>query len=240
MNAMIFAAGLGTRLRPLTNTRPKALVEIHGAPMLELVLRRMQAAGVKHVIINAHAFADAIHEFVATHPHDGMTAQISDERGLLLDTGGGLKHAAWFFRDGEPFLLHNADVLSNLDLRAFYDFHCARPNALATLAVNARPASRRLLFDDEGRLCGWEHLANGERRVARPAATLHAFGFCGIHVVSPAIFALMPDASVFSMIDVYLNAAAAHDIWAYRHDGEWLDVGTSERLRQAEDALARL
>ena len=167
MNAMIFAAGLGTRLRPLTDTRPKALVEIHGTPMLERLIQRLRGFGVRNILVNVHAFADQIIEFVKHRPDDGVTVQISDERDLLLDTGGGLKKAAWFFRDGEPFFIHNVDVVSDLDLQAFYAAHCAHPNALATLAVHSRPSSRRLLFDDDGHLCGRENLATGERRLTR-------------------------------------------------------------------------
>ncbi len=237
MKAMIFAAGFGTRLRPLTDSCPKALIPIQGTPLLEIAIQRLQQAGVREIIINAHYFADLIFEFVRQRDPSDVTIQVSDERDLLLDTGGGLKKAAWFFEDGQPFFAHNVDVVSDVDLSALYQFHCAHPDALATLCVMNRPSTRKLLFDLRGRLCGWEHQGRGEQKIARTPAdgTWQAFAFSGIHVISPTLFAVMPEQTVFSMIDVYLQAASTSDILAYPHDqGYWIDVGTPERLAQAE------
>lgn len=236
MNAMIFAAGLGTRLRPLTDSCPKALIVINGLPLLEIVIRRLEQAGARKILVNAHHFADQIFEFVRQRKASDVMIHVSDERDLLLDTGGGLKNAAWFFDDGAPFFAHNVDVVSDIDLLALYQYHCAHPDALATVCVTDRPSSRKLLFDSTGALCGWEHQGRGERKMARTPddGTWQAFSFSGIHVMSPEIFRYMPEQPVFSIIDVYLSAASTRRILAYPHDqGCWFDVGTPERLTQA-------
>ncbi|GAK52074.1 nucleotidyl transferase [Candidatus Moduliflexus flocculans] len=236
MKAMIFAAGLGTRLRPLTDSCPKALMSINGLPLLELVIRRLERAGVREIIINAHHFADRIVEFVHQRKSSATALHVSDERDLLRDTGGGLKHAAQFFNDNTPFFAHNVDVISDVDLSALYRYHCAQPDALATLCVLDRPSSRKLLFDASGALCGWEHRGRGEQKISRmPADGIwRAFAFSGIHVISPELFMYMPEQPVFSIIDVYLSAASTRRILAYQHDQEnWFDIGTSERLAQA-------
>ena len=242
MNAMIFAAGLGTRLRPLTDSCPKALVLINGLPLLEIVIRRLEQAGVREILVNAHHFADHVIEFVRQREASGATIHVSDERDLLLDTGGGLKKAAWFFEDGAPFFAHNVDVVSDIDLLALYQYHCDHPDALATVCVTDRPSSRKLLFDVTGALCGWEHQRRGERKMARTpdGGAWQALSFSGIHVMSPDIFRYMPEQSVFSIIDVYLSAASTRRILAYPHDqGCWFDVGTPERLAQAAQYVHR-
>jgi NDP-sugar pyrophosphorylase family protein len=233
MRAIIFAAGLGTRLQPLTNTRPKALVEINGTPLLEIAIRRLKNFGIRKIIINIHHFGQMITDFLEANNNFGVHIEISDERDLLLDTGGALKKASWFLKEGN-FLIYNADVLTNLDLNAFYETHC-RSKGLATLAVRKRESSRYLQFDQEQKLCGWTNIKTGEVKTARISDTLSNWAFSGIHILHPDIFDLMPDKEKFSIIDVYLKAAEKFDVMAYPHDDDrWLDVGKPDALKTAE------
>ena len=238
MKAMVLAAGLGTRLKPLTNDRPKALVEVAGRTLLEITLTRLRSFGVQDVIVNTHHFAEMVESYLAAHGNFGMRIAISRED-VLLDTGGGLKNAAWFLREmSEPFLLHNVDVLSNIDLAAMARFH-AEQGALATLAVQARETSRPLLFDEGGELCG-RVLKGGEREMARPYEHTEELAFAGIHVISPRIFDLMNEDGVFSIIPAYLRMAAAGEkIAAYRADeAYWRDMGKPESIAAAERDVA--
>jgi mannose-1-phosphate guanylyltransferase len=239
---MVLAAGLGTRLRPLTNDRPKALVEVAGRTLLEITLTRLKSFGVEDVILNTHHFAEMVESYLATHGGFGMRIAISRED-VLLDTGGGLKKAAWFLGEtSEPFFLHNVDVLSGIDLVAMARFH-AEQGALATLAVQARETSRSLLFDEHGELCG-RVLKDGEQEMARPVEQAEALAFAGIHVISPRIFDLLHEDGVFSIIPTYLRlaggmAAAAEKIAAYRADGAyWRDMGRPESIAAAERDMA--
>ncbi len=187
MKAMVLAAGLGTRLRPLTDDRPKALVEINGRTLLEITLARLRDFGVTDVIVNLHHFADMVVDYLAAKQNFGMRIEISREDDLLLDTGGGVKKAAWFFlqdASDEPFLLHNVDVVSDIDLAQMVQFHRSQ-QALATLAVQERRSSRQLLFDDQGLLCGRRFEKEGRTELARAAEPLRPLAFCGIHVISP-------------------------------------------------------
>lgn len=234
MRAMVLAAGLGTRLRPLTNDRPKALVTVGGRTMLEITLRTLGHFGVSDVIINAHYFAEMLSDYLEANRNFGLNIEISHED-VLLDTGGGLKKAAPFFADSdEPFLLHNVDVLSNIDLDQMVRFH-RQQHALATLAVQKRPSSRRLLFDDSAHLCG-RRIQGAADEMVCPAAQLIALAFSGIHVISPRIFALMKEEGVFSIVDVYLRLAGEGEkISALRADQyHWRDLGTVESLQAAE------
>lgn len=234
MKAMIFAAGLGTRLRPLTDERPKALIEINSVPLLEIAIRRLQAAGVRELIINIHYLGGQIVDFLHHNTFSGLRIAVSDERDLLLDTGGGLQKAAWFFDDDRPFLAYNADVLTTLDLKALYAAHTAS-GAIATLAVQERASSRAFLFDENGRLSGWRNTATGAERLCRPAHPLYPLAFSGIHVIDPRLFGYMPAEEVFSIVEVYLGAAEREPILAYRHDADvWLDVGKPEQLARAQ------
>jgi NDP-sugar pyrophosphorylase family protein len=244
MKAMILAAGLGTRLVPLTNDRPKALVEIKGRTLLEITLARLRAFGVRDVIVNAHHFADLLVGYLAANQNFGMHIEVSRED-VLLDTGGGLKKATDFFlRDSshEPFLLHNVDVLSTIDLNKMMRVH-QENNALATLAVQERKGSRQLLFDPNDELCG-RRIAKAEAEttteIARAAGNPQALAFCGIHVISPRMLTLMREEGVFSIIDVYLRLAAAGEkIRAFRADEYyWRDLGRAEQLAQAEADVA--
>lgn len=234
---MILAAGLGTRLRPLTNDRPKALVEVGGRTLLEIALLRLRSFGVREVIVNTHHFADLVQDYIATRRSFGMRIEISREE-ELLDTGGGLKRAAWFFQENkkkEPFLVHNVDVLSTIDLGALATFH-REHKALATLAVQDRDTSRYLLFDEGGLLCGRRAGSDGLPQMARAADAAQALAFAGIHVISPRIFDRLEETGAFSIIDAYLRLAAAGEpIVAFRADAYyWRDLGKAESLAAAE------
>jgi NDP-sugar pyrophosphorylase family protein len=237
MKAMVLAAGLGTRLRPLTNDRPKALVTVAGRTLLEITLERLRAFGVTEAIVNTHYHAEMIAEYLAAHTNFGMRIEISREQ-ELLDTGGGLKQAAWFFLENgadEPFLLHNVDVISNIDLGTLLRFH-QQQNALATLAVQGRATSRYLLFDEEDRLCGRRAGLDGEPELVRPAARPQALAFSGIHAISPRIFAKLHEQGAFSIVSAYLRLAGeGESIAAFRVDEyRWRDLGRPEHLAQAE------
>jgi NDP-sugar pyrophosphorylase family protein len=241
MKAMILAAGLGTRLHPLTDDRPKALVTVAGRTLLEIALARLRSVGVDEVIVNAHHFAEMIVDYLKANDNFGMKIEVSCEQ-ELLDTGGGLKKAAHFFLEdvsGEPFLLHNVDVISNIDLASMVRFH-SEHNALATLAVQQRQTSRYLLFDEQGELCGRRAGQNGEAEWARPAAKIEALAFSGIHVLSPKIFAKMEEEGAFSIIAAYLRLAAREEmILAFRADGSyWRDLGRPESIAQAAEDLS--
>ncbi len=230
----MLAAGLGTRLRPLTEDRPKALVEVAGRTMLDLTLARLRGLGISEVIVNVHHFADQVVEYLKAHKNFGMRIEISRED-RLLDTGGGLKKAAWFFLDqNEPFLVHNVDVLSSIDLRRVLEFHKER-KALATLAVQRRETSRYLLFDDQFQLCGRRAGREGEQELVRPCASSHAFAFSGVHVISPRLLESISEDGIFSVIAAYLRLSSAGErIMAFQADGYyWRDLGRPENVAQA-------
>lgn len=236
MRAMVLAAGLGSRLRPLTDDRPKALVEVAGRTMLEIALRRLQAFGVRDVVVNTHHFAEKVEGFLRAHANFGMRIEISREE-ELLDTGGGLKKAAWFFQQeaDEPFLLHNVDVISTIDLSEMVRRH-TQSGALATLAVMDRASSRLLLFDDAGALSGRQLGADGARELVRPAVDARARAFCGVHVISPRIFGLLSEEGAFPIVPAYLRLAAQGErIAAFNAEpAYWRDLGKPTSLRQAE------
>ena len=242
MKAMVLAAGLGTRLRPLTDTRPKALVEINGRSLLEITLTRLKQFGVRDVIINVHHFADMVVEYLKAHDNFGMHIEVSREE-VLLDTGGGLKKAAWFFLQDpaevdEPFLLHNVDVISTIDFREMLDFHKSG-KALATLAVQDRETSRHLLFNEENRLCGRRSGKDGKQEIVRASSDLRARAFCGIHVISPRLLTMIRKDGVFSIIDTYLHLAGGGEkILAFNADRYyWRDLGRPNDLKQAAKEL---
>ena len=242
MKAMILAAGLGTRLRPLTDDRPKALVEVAGRTMLEITLSRLRAFDICEVIVNAHHFADMIVEYLKAHDNFGMRIEVSREKDLL-DTGGGLKKAAYFFlgnsgRGEEPFILHNVDVISTIDLGKMLQFHTTH-QALATLAVQQRETSRYLLFDEQSQLCGRRSGPDSKDEIVRSSHRLQPLAFCGIHVISPRLFALMTEQGAFSIIATYLRLAAQGEkILAFRADAYyWRDLGKPGDLLQAAEDL---
>ena len=243
MRAMVLAAGLGTRLRPLTNDRPKALVEIAGRTLLELTLTRLASFGVREVIINVHHFADLVIQYLKSKNNFGLHVEISREE-LLLDTGGGLKKASWFFlRDSsrldEPFILHNVDVVSTIDFHRLLKSHIEN-RALATLAVQERESSRYLLFDEQGELCGRQIGRDQEPELVRSTPKLQALAFSGIHMISPRFLTNMTEEGVFSIIATYLRLAAQSEkILAFpANEYYWRDLGKLDDLRQAEQDLA--
>lgn len=244
---MIFAAGLGTRLKPLTDTMPKALVPVGGKPLLQHLLEKLKASGIRDVVINVHHFADMIEQWCKAHPM-GMNIRFSDEREQLLETGGGIKHAAPFLQDAQDgFLIHNVDILSNVDLRAFAE---AAQGRAATLLVSQRKTQRYLLFDDDMRLVGWTNIATGEVRSPYPLSfdkgkliiengrigKYRVFAFAGIHYMMPSLFtyfAEFPDK--FSIIDFYLKVCDKETIYGYVQPGlRLMDVGKIDTLSEAE------
>jgi len=249
MKAMVLAAGLGTRLRPLTNNRPKALVEVAGRTLLEITLLRLRSFDIHDVIINVHHFADMVVDYLRANKNFGMHIEISREDDALLDTGGGLKRAAWFFledtRDSQqPFLLHNVDVISEIDLAAMLAFHRQRM-ALATLAVQDRETSRHLLFDYEMELCGRRTsrgLHGDATEWARQFDRVHSLAFSGIHIISPRFLSLMTEEGAFSIISTYLRLAGQGEkIVGYRaDDAYWRDLGRQENvLRVAQELKSK-
>jgi NDP-sugar pyrophosphorylase family protein len=257
MKAMILAAGLGTRLRPLTDTRPKALVEINNRTLLEIALTRLRTFGITEAIINVHHFADMVVQYLKSKNNFGMRLELSREDDQLLDTGGGLKKAAWFFQEDsarfdEPFLLHNVDVISAIDLAAMLQFHTAQ-QALATLAVQSRPSSRQLLFNDQLQLSGRTsstatpgcapqivpHSPLATSHSPLPESTtpspLHPAAFSGIHILSPRLLPQLTETAPFSIIDSYLRLSSqGQKILAFRHDHSyWRDLGKPADLAQA-------
>jgi NDP-sugar pyrophosphorylase family protein len=237
MKAMILAAGLGTRLKPFTDKHPKALAMVNGKSLLQRNIEYLQKIGITEVLVNVHHFADQIIEAVTTNKGWGSTVTISDETDAVLETGGGLKKAAWYFANEDSFLLINADILTNLDLDALVAQH-TKTGALATLAVSIRESSRYFLFDETGKLCGWKNQNTGEYKPAHltddSTGHMQAKAFSGIQVIDTKLLSLMQREGKFSMVDVYLDLCAAHTILAYDHTGATLlDVGKPESLALA-------
>ncbi|MDP4276625.1 MAG: nucleotidyltransferase family protein [Bacteroidota bacterium] len=252
MKGVIFAAGLGTRLYPLTKDKPKALVEVHGMTMLEHTLRKMEASGIREIVVNIHAFARRMDCFLTAYSvrHPSVTIHVSDESDLLLETGGGIKKMQPLLGQ-EPFLVHNVDVLSTVNFEklitadaVFFHQHEKKASAftpvhssyLATLAVRKITSDRYFLFNQNGLLCGWENVKTGEQKIARPQETdLQRYGFTGIHVIHPQLFQLMTETGVFSITDVYLRLAKDHEIRMFDvSDAEWFDIGSPKQLELAE------
>ncbi|HEV8493458.1 MAG TPA: nucleotidyltransferase family protein, partial [Candidatus Angelobacter sp.] len=211
MKAMVLAAGLGTRLRPLTKDRPKALVEVCGRTLLEITLARLRDFGIRDVIINVHHYADMVIDRLKAAGNFGMHIEFSRED-ILLDTGGGLKQAAWFLGGNsgaqeDPFILHNVDVISNIDLQRMVEVH-KENQALATLAVQERKSSRYLLFDEKAQLCGRRLVKEEKTEMVRQPQQMIELAFSGIHVISPRIFPLLTEESVFSIVPAYLRLAS--------------------------------
>jgi NDP-sugar pyrophosphorylase family protein len=237
MKALILAAGVGSRLRPLTEATPKALIPVGGVPLLERAARRLRDAGADAFVVNAHAHAAAVTEFCAGLSRRlGAPIAVSREDDALLDTGGALRKASALLRGREPFFVHNADVLTDLDLKALYAAH-AESGALATLSVRERDSGRAFLFDARDRFVGHDDRSSGRTTWAKghvPAARRLAFD--GIHVISPALLDRISETGAFSIIRTYLRlAASGADIRAFRGDRwAWHDVGTPERLAAAE------
>ncbi len=270
MQAMIFAAGLGTRLKPLTDTMPKALVRVGGKPLIEYVIQRLADAGIRRIVVNVHHFSSLIIDYVRERDNFGLDIIISDESDKLLDTGGGIKKAASLFDNGSPILIHNVDILSNVDLRQFYEaaqnqetimgnpvclvdgaLGYAMPSSSASLPVDAvllvsqRKTKRYLLFDSDMTLVGWTNVETGE--VKSPYGQIDArkyqmFAFAGIHVISPRLVGAMDGfPDKFGIMDFYLKTCATHRIVGFvKNDLSLMDIGKLDTLSQAEDFLNNL
>lgn len=227
---MILAAGLGTRLKPLTDNKPKALVEVGGHAMLDLAIRYLIKYGIEEIIINVHHLAGQIELFVRDKRYYGISIEFSDERQELLDTGGGIKHASWFLKGDAPFLVMAVDVLTDLNLHEMIRYH-RQQQSLVTLAVKDRPTTRKLLFDDNMRLSGWKNNVTGELKGITSEQGYTGLGFSVIHILDPAIFDIMHEAGAFSIIDVYLRIMKSEKIMGFRHDEtDWMEFGRAGNI----------
>jgi NDP-sugar pyrophosphorylase family protein len=238
MKAMILAAGLGTRLRPLTDNIPKALVKVKGITLLESSIRYLHKNGVNSIIINIHHFGEQIIDFLAEHENFGSEIAVSDERDQLLDTGGGLRKAAWFFPGHDSFIVYNVDVITDLNLAPVTDLH-RRSNALATLVVKNRETLRYFLFNGEMELSGWENKSTGEQKITRKErGELQPFAFSGIQVVSPMIFPLIEETGKFSLTELYLRLSSTQKIAGFiDKDSYWIDVGKPQNVFSTTKSL---
>lgn len=242
---MIFAAGLGTRLRPLTDTRPKALIPVAGKTMLEHIILKLKNAGFNDITINIHHLGEQIIDFIKNKHSFDINIHISDERDNLLDTGGGILKARIFLEGDEPILIHNVDILSDIDLKALYQYHIDK-QAEATLAVSNRATSRYLFFDQNNRLCGWMNKTTGEVKPTcfnYQSAAYHPMAFGGIHIFSPSLFKRMEQKGwdkKFSIISFYLSVCRETNILGWPTTGSiWFDIGKPDTLAQAETYLLR-
>ena len=235
MQAFLLAAGLGTRLRPLTNDRPKALVEVNGHTLLEINILNLIANGADRIVVNVHHFGDMVIDFISSRRWDAEIL-VSDERDCLLDTGAGLKKASQYFLPDQPVLVHNVDILSRLSLKEIYDYHIDS-KSVGTLAVSLRPTSRQLLFNSDGVLCGWRNSSSGEEiKCENFIEPVDSYAFSGISVVSPSLWQALPPADApYPIIPAYLKLANCHRISRFVHNpADWLDVGKPETLAIAK------
>lgn len=234
MKAMIFAAGIGKRLQPISEHTPKALVKLGEKPMLQLVAEKLIRAGATRIIINIHHHPEKIQQFISQLHYPEVEFIISDETRQLLDTGGGLLKARPFLEGTEPIILHNVDVLSDIDLTAMLDFH-KRTNALASLAATRRKTSRYFLWDED-RLAGWENTSTGQMIISnpQPGQRLERWAFSGIHIISSELLGLITETGVFTINNVYLRLAKENKIMVFEHNpSNWADIGTPEKLENA-------
>jgi NDP-sugar pyrophosphorylase family protein len=233
MKAMILAAGYGTRLLPLTQNTPKALIEVGGKPLLELCIETLINFGFNEIVINVHHFAHQVVNFLNSKTFDANII-ISDETERLLDTGGGIFKARQFLDGNEPFLVHNVDIISNIDLAKLFNLH-SHTDALATLAVNQRDSSRVLLFNPDMQLAGWRNMVTGKAIISNFSPQLTVYAFCGIHVISPVIFNAIKAKGVFSIVDAYLSLCKDYKIQGVNQPNNFiLDVGKPETIKIAE------
>ncbi len=234
MKAIIFAAGKGSRLGKITEDQPKALVEVGGKPLLEFAIRKLIKYGFDEIIINVHHFADRIEEFLEENRSFGIRLEVSDERDQLLETGGGLMKASWFFDDHQPFLTYNVDVITTLDLSTLLPYHLST-GAMVTLACQERTTLRYLLVDEQNRLTGWENTATGERiDVLHNRGEVTRMGYSCISVVNPEFFDHITETGFFSLTPVFLRLTENYPIMIYRHNKDyWTDIANPERLEEA-------
>lgn len=232
---MILAAGLGTRLKPITDTKPKALVEVGGITMLEITIRYLKKYGVDRIVINLHHFPEQIKDFLQRKNNFGLEILFSDESNALLDTGGAIKKACPFFDQQSPFILIAVDILTNIDLVAMMEYH-KNNKPLVTLAVKDRPTSRSLLFNDSLQLEGWRNNQTGQLKGVNSDMNLTPLGFSVVHIIEPAIFDLIEEEGAFSIIDLYLRLMVNHKILGFRQDESvWLEFGRIETIRALEE-----
>jgi NDP-sugar pyrophosphorylase family protein len=234
MKAMVFAAGLGTRLQNETAAKPKALIDVGGKPLLQRAIEKLKTEGITEIVVNVHHFSELIISFLNENDF-GIPIHISDETKKLLDTGGGLKKAARFFTENEPVLIYNVDIISNLDLKLLLHDHL-NSGALATLAVRKRETQRYFKFDNNKELVGWINKKSGETKISKPENFEKAteMAFSGIHIIQPKIFSLMPETDRFSITDFYLELAKTHLIKGFFDESDlWMDVGKTEQLEEA-------
>lgn len=244
MNAMIFAAGLGTRLRPLTDNCPKALVKVNGKSLLEHNIIKLKKAGFDHIVVNVHHFGQQIIDFLAENDNFGIDIKVSDERELLLDTGGGIRKALKLFDNDEPVLIHNVDIISDVDIKAVYDKHI-ESSADATLCIAWRKTSRYLLFDNDLRMRGWTNITTGEVK-GEKAENMYAFS--GIHVLNKTLIesldrmAIETNSNIFPIMQYYLANCSEKRFMGYNlpENTNWVDCGKPESLTRASEILAKL
>ncbi|MDD4215695.1 MAG: nucleotidyltransferase family protein [Bacteroidales bacterium] len=231
---MILAAGMGTRLGKLTTEKPKALVEVNGKPMLVHALEYLKSSGIKEIVINIHHFGEQIIDFLNQKNNFGIHITVSDERNELLDTGGGLMKASWFFDDGNPFLVYNVDILTKTDITKLLQHH-KKNKALATLVVKKRETSRFFLVDDKNLLCGWVNKRTDEKIITRKSKSFAEVAFSGIQIIDPAIFQLCKKNGRFSLPQMYLELASHFKIVVYYDEALWYDLGKPENIAKAEN-----
>jgi MurNAc alpha-1-phosphate uridylyltransferase len=233
MKAMIFAAGLGTRFKPWTDSHPKALAVINGKTLLQRNIEYLRQFGIRDIIVNVHHFAGQLIAELNKNKGWGSNISISDEADLVLETGGGLKKAAWYFDEG-PFVVMNVDILTDLDLQVMIDWHRLN-KSLATIAVTRRSTSRYFLFDRDDKLCGWRNVKTGEEKISTARSSLTPKAFSGIHIIEPKIFSLMTQTGKFSIVHTYLELAKTASILGYDHtNSRLIDVGKQESVKEAE------
>lgn len=235
MKAMLLAAGFGTRLKPFTNTQPKALAVVNGKTLLQRNIEYLQGFDIYKVIVNVHHFAEQIISAIEQNKGWGSEITISDETDAILETGGGLKRAGWYFKDEDDFVLMNCDVLTDLSLNEMISFH-KKNKPLATLATTNRESSRYFLFNDENILCGWKNVKTGEEKIIRKEKNLNQKAFSGLHIINKGIFDLMNQKEIkFSMVDAYLSLCNRHEILSFDHSStKFIDVGKPESIAMAE------
>lgn len=240
MNAIILAAGLGTRLRPLTDDRPKAMVEVDGAPMLQHQILKLRSAGFTRIVVNVHYMGEQIIDFLKANANFGMDIMVSDERNLLLNTGGGIARAATLFGDNNPVLVHNVDIFSNVDVARYYNMMCDGYDAL--LLLQERKTSRRLCFTADMRLAGWYNVKEGEVTASHTGYSideLKMYAFSGIHVLSAHFAKAMPRDEAFPLFSFYLSQKNERNIKGVilPADTRWVDAGTPQSLLEAAEIV---
>lgn len=235
MRALILAAGMGTRLKPLTDNTPKALVPFKGMPMVERIIRNLIDAGIQHIMVNVHHYAEQVVDFLDNLAMEGISLHISDETGKLMDTGGAILQARDFLSADEDFIVHNVDVYTNLKIGELIRYH-REGDALATLAVKRRPTSRSLLFDASGSLCGWIHNETGEKKMVRtPSGPLVDLGNSCVQMISAGFLDFFPETVPRSLTEMYLELAGQHKIGAFVHDQDyWYDLGRYNNFIKAD------